>query len=184
MNYITAKVVEDFSELSTVISIRDMVFIQEYGSSYKVERDGNDLAGTHLLAFVGEDPAAAMRIRWFSDGAKFEHLAVRTQYRRIGVAKEIAAAAIRLAKAKGFKKVWGYPVKEMVSFWEGFGWQPIEDQSSIEVYGLHCYPMSGSIEGTNDVITLSSSYEEVNRPENFYCQGRMVLEEKQRALAS
>jgi GNAT superfamily N-acetyltransferase len=170
MELVRVKVAETFDELITAMSIRDMVFIAEQGSSFEMERDGNDIAGTHIIAFVGSSPAAAMRIRWFSDGAMFEHLAVRKEFRRVGVAKTIAKSAIQLAKTKGFKRVSGYPVREMVSFWEKFGWTETPSAASINIFGTVCYPMSGEVRGTNEIVSIYSDHEAVICAENKYCQ--------------
>ena len=170
MNAIRVKVAETLEELSTALTIRDMVFVAEYQKRFKFTRDPNDLAGVYLLSYVAEEPAATMRVRWFRDGAKFEFLSVRDEFRRMGVGRKIADAAIRLARAKGFDRVWGYPVKEMVPFWESYGWEPIAGMGNIELCGTTCYPMAGTVEPANEIITLSSHYRDVNLPENAFCE--------------
>ena len=74
-------VARSFDDLMRVVSVRSAVYIGEQECPYDEEYDGNDMSGTHLLGYVGDEPAGCIRIRFFADFAKIERLAVRKEFR-------------------------------------------------------------------------------------------------------
>ena len=62
-----ARSIED---LMRVVSVRSAVYIAEQECPYLEEFDGNDFCSTHLLGYVGNEPAGCIRIRYFADFAK------------------------------------------------------------------------------------------------------------------
>lgn len=42
---------------------------------------------THFVAYIGDEPVASMRVRWFNDFAKLERSAFRKDYRDIKTVK-------------------------------------------------------------------------------------------------
>jgi hypothetical protein len=72
-----------FDDMMRVAAIRSAVYIGEQACPYNEEFDGNDLAATHLLALIDNEPVGCMRIRFFGDFAKLERLAVRKEYRTL-----------------------------------------------------------------------------------------------------
>ncbi len=78
----TVTVVRTHDDLAKVMSIRSAVYMAEQVCPYQEEFDGNDFAATHLLGYVGDEPAASIRIRCFADFAKVERLAVRHEHRK------------------------------------------------------------------------------------------------------
>ncbi len=79
--HITVDIARSFDDLIKAIAIRFAVYIGESGWSLSEEWDGNDFAGTHMIAYVDGQPAGSIRIRYFGDFAKCERLAVLPQYR-------------------------------------------------------------------------------------------------------
>jgi hypothetical protein len=75
------RVVNGFDDMMRVAAVRSAVYIGEQSCPYNEEFDGNDLAATHLLALVDNEPAGCMRLRFFGDFAKLERLAVRREFR-------------------------------------------------------------------------------------------------------
>jgi hypothetical protein len=71
------RVVNGLDDMMRVAAVRSAVYIGEQSCPYDEEFDGNDLAATHLLALVDNEPAGCMRLRFFGDFAKLERLAVR-----------------------------------------------------------------------------------------------------------
>ena len=74
---ISVTVARSFDDLARVISVRSAVYLSEQECPYDEEFDGNDLAATNLIGYVGKEPAGCLRIRYFADFAKLERLAVR-----------------------------------------------------------------------------------------------------------
>ncbi len=58
---------------------------------YEEEFDGNDFSSTHLLGYVGDEPAGCLRIRYFASFAKIERLAVRHEFRHTRLAFQSSA---------------------------------------------------------------------------------------------
>src|ERR1700739_1083626 len=78
---ITIRIARDPSDLMLVTAIRSAVYMAEQDCPYDEEFDGNDFAATHLIGYVGSEPAGCLRIRHFADFAKIERLAVRHEFR-------------------------------------------------------------------------------------------------------
>jgi predicted GNAT family N-acyltransferase len=120
---IAVTVVRSIEDLMRVISIRSAVYIGEQECPYLEEFDGNDFSSTHLLGYVGNEPAACLRIRYFADFAKIERLAVRKEYRKKRVSLRLVEAAIDLCQAKGYQRLYGHAQKHLVKFWSQFGFE-------------------------------------------------------------
>ena len=120
---IAVTVVRSIEDLMRVISIRSAVYIGEQECPYLEEFDGNDFSSTHLLGYVGNEPAACLRIRCFADFAKIERLAVRKEYRKKRVSLRLVEAAIDLCQAKGYQRLYGHAQKSLVKFWSQFGFE-------------------------------------------------------------
>jgi hypothetical protein len=74
-------VVHRLDDLLKVISIRAATYIAEHNCPHAEEFDDNDLTATHLLGYVGSEPAGCLRIRYFAEFAKLERLAVMERFR-------------------------------------------------------------------------------------------------------
>ena len=61
---ISVTVVRSMEDLMRVMAVRSAVFVGEQRCPYREEFDGNDFSGTHLLGYVGHEPAASLRIRY------------------------------------------------------------------------------------------------------------------------
>ena len=78
---------------------------------YDEEFDGNDFSATHLIGYVGNEPAGCLRIRYFADFAKIERLAVRQEFRKTRLAFQIVRAGIEFCRAKGYRRIYGHSQK-------------------------------------------------------------------------
>jgi predicted GNAT family N-acyltransferase len=120
---IAVTVARSIEDLMRVVSIRSAVYIAEQQCPYIEEFDGNDFSSTHLLGYVGNEPAACLRIRYFADFAKIERLAVRREFRKKRVSRQLVEAAIDLCQAKGYRRLYGHAQKRLVKFWSQFGFE-------------------------------------------------------------
>src|SRR4030095_7600217 len=62
-----ARTLED---VMRVMTIRSAVYMAEQECPYEEEFDGNDFSATHLIGYVGNEPAGCLRVRYFADFAK------------------------------------------------------------------------------------------------------------------
>ncbi|HYD89280.1 MAG TPA: GNAT family N-acetyltransferase [Vitreimonas sp.] len=111
-------IVRRIDELLEVWSVRSLVYMAEQNCPYEEEFDGNDLAAaTHLIARLGKEPVATMRIRWFAAFAKIERVAVRPGHRSGEISAALVKAALEHAARKGYTKVIGHVQKRLLRYW-------------------------------------------------------------------
>jgi len=120
---ISVTVARSIEDLMRVMAVRSAVFVGEQRCPYREEFDGNDFSGTHLLGYVGHEPVAALRIRYFADFAKLERLAVRSGFRGRGVAQQVIRAGIEICRLKGYTRIYGQSERSMVEWYEQFGFR-------------------------------------------------------------
>ncbi len=157
-------VVSTPNEMEMVRVIRAL-FVIEQNCPYDEEFDGNDFSGTHLLGYVDGEPAATMRLRYFSDFVKMERLAVLPRFRRTLIAREIVNASLNLCRRKGYTKVYGHAQKRLVNFWSHLGFKPIDKNYRLAFSDHEYVEMWGELEPHSDPITMFSDPNLFLRPE-------------------
>lgn len=120
---ISVTVARSLEDLMRVMAVRSAVFVGEQRCPYREEFDGNDLSGTHLLGYVGHEPAATLRIRYFADFAKIERLAVRSEFRGRRLAQRVVQAGIEICRLKGYTRIYGQSERSMVDWYGQFGFR-------------------------------------------------------------
>ncbi|BAS00455.1 GNAT family N-acetyltransferase [Blastochloris viridis] len=125
-NALSVTVARSMEDLMRVASVRSAVYISEQECPYAEEFDGNDLSATHLIGYVGHEPAGCLRIRCFADFAKLERLAVRREFRNTRLSFQLVRAAIELCRVKGYQRLYGHAQKRLVNFWGRFGFKTFE----------------------------------------------------------
>jgi predicted GNAT family N-acyltransferase len=119
-------VARSIEDVMRVMTIRSAVYMAEQECPYAEEFDGNDFSATHLIGYVGDEPAACLRIRYFADFVKMERLAVRREFRKTRLAFKIVRAGIELCRTKGYRKIYGHSQKRLLNFWGRFGFRPFD----------------------------------------------------------
>jgi predicted GNAT family N-acyltransferase len=125
-NQLSVTVARSVEDLMRVVSIRSAVYIGEQTCPYAEEFDGNDFAATHLIGYIGDEPAGCLRIRHFAEFAKLERLAVRKEYRHTRLSFQLVRAGIELCRVKGYLRLYGHAQKRLVNFWSRFGFRTYE----------------------------------------------------------
>jgi predicted GNAT family N-acyltransferase len=123
---LSVTIARTLEDMMRVITIRSAVYIAEQECPYDEEYDGNDFSATHLLGYVGNEPVACLRVRYFADFAKIERLAVRREFRKTRIAFQVVRAGIELCRAKGYRRLYGHSQKRLLNFWGRFGFRPLE----------------------------------------------------------
>jgi predicted GNAT family N-acyltransferase len=123
---ISVSVARSFDDIMRVATIRSAVYVAEQECPYEEEFDGNDFSATHLIGYVGDEPAGCLRIRYFADFAKVERLAVRREFRKTRLSFQLAKAAIELCRAKGYRRVYAHAQKRLLNFFGRFGFRRLE----------------------------------------------------------
>ncbi len=157
-----ARTVED---LSRIIAMRSAVYIGEQECPYEEEFDGNDLAATHLLAYVGDEPAGCLRIRFFADFAKLERLAIRKEFRKSRAAFQLVRAGLRLCQKKGYRKAYGHSQMRLVNFWGRFGFHTFEGGRNLVFSDFDYVELVTEIEPDPEAISIGVDPYMIIRPE-------------------
>jgi predicted GNAT family N-acyltransferase len=159
------RTVQRLDDLMKVFAIRATTYIDEQLCTFDEEFDGNDLCGTHLLGYVDGEPAGCVRIRYFSDFAKLERLAVRREYRNTRIMQAIARATINHCRNKGYAKLYGHARKDLVPLWNRFGAKVMTTRPTFRFSDIEFCEMLLEIEPSPDAVSLDSDPMVLIRPE-------------------
>jgi predicted GNAT family N-acyltransferase len=162
---LSVTVARTFEDLSRVIAVRGAVYVGQQQCPHDEEFDGNDLCATHLIGYVGHEPAGCMRVRFFADFAKIERVAVREEFRKIGTAFQLIRAAIQLCQKKGYTKVYAHSQKRLVDFWTRFGFKVPPGAKSFVFSDFDYIEIVADLERDPDCVTLGTDPYLVIRPE-------------------
>jgi predicted GNAT family N-acyltransferase len=162
------RVAASIADLMQVVAIRSAVFMAEQSCPYQEEFDGNDFCGMHLVAAVAGEPAACLRIRFFADFAKLERLAVRHEFRRSVLAFEIVRTGIRLARRKGYTRIYGHAQERLVPFWSRFGARPTSPRRRLSFSDYAYVEMLLETDRDPEALSLTDDPYVLIRPEGHW----------------
>jgi predicted GNAT family N-acyltransferase len=158
-------VARTLSDMMQVIAIRSAVFMADQICPYEEEFDGNDFCATHLIGYLGSEPASCLRVRFFADFVKLERLAVRREYRHTRLAFQTVRAGIELARKKGFRRMYGHAQDRLVNFWAHFGFKPLGTGRKLVFSDFSYTEMVAEVEPHADPIRIGSDPYVIIRPE-------------------
>ena len=95
----------DDARMAAARRIRTEVFCGEQRVAPEIEWDGRDAVCDHFLILDGDTPIGAARLRDYHGSAKVERVAVLASHRGRGAGRDLMAAVIARAKARGFAAV-------------------------------------------------------------------------------
>ena len=175
-------VARNFEDLSRVIAIRSAVYIGEQECPYEEEYDGNDLAATHLIAYVGDEPAGCLRLRFFADFAKVERLAVRKEFRKTRAAFQLVQAGLKLCQKKGYRRAYGHSQVRLANFWGRFGFHTFEGGKSFVFSDFDYVEMVADLATDADSIAIGSDPYAIIRPEGRWHEPGILERSASRAV--
>lgn len=162
------RVVNGFDDMMRVAAIRSAVYIGEQACPYDEEFDGNDLAATHLLALIDNEPVGCMRLRFFGEFAKMERLAVRKEYRQSRSAFDLVRASVALCKEKGYRRLYGHARQDYLSFWQSFGFKLKENGAPFGFSDHVFVEMVDEVEPSPTALSLKDDPYRLIRPEGAW----------------
>lgn len=162
---IGVRVARSLTDMMQVVAIRASVFMSDQVCPYEEEFDGNDFCATHLIGYMGNEPAACIRARFFADFCKLERLAVRAEYRKTRLAFQVVRAGIELARKKGFRRIYGHAQDRLVNFWAHFGAKPLGPNRKLVFSDFAYTEMVIELDPHDDPITIDSDPYVIIRPE-------------------
>jgi len=157
-----ARTLED---MMRVAAIRNAVYIGEQQCPYDEEYDGNDMTGTHLLAYMGNEPIGCLRLRFFADFAKIERLAIRKEFRKSQAAFQLVRASFKFCQKKGYRQVYAHSQARLVDFWHRFGLKEMEGGQKFVFSDFDYVEMVADLEPDSDALALGADPYVLIRPE-------------------
>jgi predicted GNAT family N-acyltransferase len=157
-----ARTIDDFMRAAV---IRGAVFIGEQKCPYDEEFDGNDFTATHLIGYVGNEPAGCLRIRYFSDFAKLERLVVRKEFRSTGLARRLVEAGVEFCRTKGYGRMCTYAQKRLVGFWGKCGFSTSTPARELVFSDFDYVEMTYDAKSAARTVSMESDPYVVIRPE-------------------
>jgi hypothetical protein len=136
-NQIRCEIVTTYEQLLHAYAVRSICFLEENGMKAHLIFDGNDYQATHAIAYSGDEPIGALRIRWFKDFAKFERFAFRKTYRDNRAIKALARFAFDHVARKGYDKVITHALPMHARLWKIlFGFKNAEGKKPVYFDGV------------------------------------------------
>ena len=128
---VTTKLAMRMEDSLQAFAVRAACFIGELDVPYSEEFDGHDFGATHIIAYVGDEPAGTLRVRWFQSFAMPERLAVIQRFRGHNIGQLLLERARKLAESRGCNMLYAQVLPADVKYWEKQGWRRLvaEDAS-------------------------------------------------------
>ncbi len=123
--------VQTEQEKKDALSVRRIVFIEEQQVPEDLEideHDGDDPATIHFVAYAGDKPVGASRLRTYAPGVgKVERVAVLGSERGTGLGRQIMVMMEETAREMGFQKLKLNAQTHAQRFYEKLGYTPVGD---------------------------------------------------------
>jgi predicted GNAT family N-acyltransferase len=132
-------IVSKIEDLQKAFFVRGVVFVEGQKCAYTEDFDKFDFSAVHFLGTIGDEPVATARMRLFKDYVKIERVAVRKEYRKKGIGKELFAFILNHIEKAGYKKMVLHAQAYLLRFYEDFGFVKQGDlflEANIEHYHM------------------------------------------------
>ena len=127
---LTTKLAMRMEDSLQAFAVRAAVFIGELDVPYTEEFDGHDFSATHVIAYVGSEPAGAVRLRWLPSFAMPERLAVIQRFRGHGVAAQLLERCRALAESRGSSRLYVQALPDQAGYFEKLGWERLAGEEA------------------------------------------------------
>jgi len=175
-----ARTIDDFMRAAV---IRGAVFIGEQKCPYDEEFDGNDFSATHLIGYVGNEPAGCLRIRYFSDFAKLERLVVRREFRSSGLARQLVDSGVEFCRMKGYTRMCTYAQKRLVKFWGKCGFSTSSTPRELVFSDFDYVEMTCDTKHAARTISFETDPYVVIRPEGSWQETGILERSRARGVS-
>lgn len=126
------------AEREDAFAVRQAVFVDEQGIDETLEYDGHDHDAVHFVAYDGDEPIGAARLRERDGGlGKLERVAVLPSRRGEGTGRELVRAAEEWSREAGLKALTLHAQTHAATFYRELGYdrrgEPFEEAGSEHV---------------------------------------------------
>jgi predicted GNAT family N-acyltransferase len=180
---VTIKLASTSDELLQCYALRAAVFMGEQQCPYWEEFDGNDYSASHLMLYVDGEPAASMRVRWFSGFAKLERAIILKRYRSMGLFVPFVEWARNFAARKGYPKAYLHGQKRLWEIFEKQGFYRVNEQPfhfSDHEYGA----FACDLEVGENAPSVRTDPMVLNRPEDQLDQPGILEQSMERGASN
>jgi predicted GNAT family N-acyltransferase len=157
-------VVHKLDDLMKALAIRAATYLEDQYIPYDEDVDGNDFTATHLLGFVGDEPAGCLRIRYFAGFVKFERLAVLPRFRG-KLALQLIRAGVAFVQMKGYRRIYGQVAEDVIKLWRHFGAKQREGDGIQYLTDQTYYELDLEVDAPQMMLTHMSGGAVLVRPE-------------------
>ncbi|MFC7365373.1 MULTISPECIES: GNAT family N-acetyltransferase [Bhargavaea] len=120
---VSLKLASTETEREDAFTVRKAVFVEEQGVPIHIELDDLDQEAVHFIAYDGEQPIAAGRIRDIGDGVgKVERVCVLPEYRGRRLGQQMMVMLEEHARKVGLSKIRLNAQNHAVPFYEKIGY--------------------------------------------------------------
>ncbi|CAN5923453.1 hypothetical protein BH11PSE3_BH11PSE3_25160 [soil metagenome] len=129
---VTTRLAMRMEDSLQAFAVRAACFIGELDVPYSEEFDGHDFGATHIIAYVGDEPAGTVRVRWFQSFAMPERLAVIQRFRGHDIGQLLLERCRKLAESRGSNTLYVQALPKDAAYWEKQGWRRVvgEEESA------------------------------------------------------
>lgn len=120
---VTTKLAMKLEDSLQAFAVRAACYMGELEVPFSEEFDSHDYSATHVLAYVGDEPAGTVRVRWFKSFAMPERLAVIQRFRGHDIGQLLIERCRGLAETRGCNMLYTQVLPPDVSYAEKLGWQ-------------------------------------------------------------
>ena len=120
---VTVRLAMKMEDALQAIAVRAACFIGELEVPFSEEFDGHDYGATHVIAYLGDEPIGAVRVRWFTSFAMTDRLAVLQRFRGHRVGQLLLERCRILAESRGCNMLYAQVLPSDLDYWVKQGWQ-------------------------------------------------------------
>jgi predicted GNAT family N-acyltransferase len=153
---VTVKVVHTQEEFTQALGIRFAAYCAEQNCPWGEDVEGNDFSSTHVIAYVDGEPAATLRLRWFSSFVHMGRVGAVKRFRGGNAVPELIRYSFELCRRKGYTKAYGQAERALEGYWLMLGCKVINRGQPI-VWSDHEYvEVTLDLDPHPEAITLAS----------------------------
>lgn len=128
------------------LAVRETVFVEEQGVPADIEVDDHEEEATHFVAYDGDEPVGAARLRALDErAAKVERVAVLAACRDRGVGTALMEQLEAVARQRGVETLTMHSQISAEPFYERFGYERVGEQ--FEEAGIPHVEMHKALDG-------------------------------------
>ncbi len=118
------RTVDSETERADAFAVRQTVFVEEQGVDEALEYDEHEDEATHFVAYDGDEPIGAARLREPNSGlGKVERVAVLESRRDAGVGRDLMLAVEDRAFEQGLEALKLHSQTRAAEFYRGLGYE-------------------------------------------------------------